>query len=144
MLILQNIQFYVVELGLRNRWRKYRNELWNTGVQLTAPLVVVSIPRRILTAAPGDGVEVPQMIEYCRLNIEYLRSASLRAVSSTLRPVGPTGWKRSRKPARRSFIRGQMTHLHTQSTGPRNRAEDSDLSSVLCPLLSVLCYLSSD
>jgi len=36
---------------------KYRNELWNTGDQLTAPLGVVWIPRRILTGTPVDWGE---------------------------------------------------------------------------------------
>ncbi len=45
-------------------------------------------------------------------------------------------------------VRGQITdnriqliHLHAQSAGPAVRTEASDLSSVFCHLLSVICLL---
>ena len=35
-------------------------------------------------------------------------------------------------------VRGQMTHLHSQYAGPTNRADDSELPSVLSFLSSVI------
>jgi len=55
--------------------------------------------------------------DLCHSQIEYL---SLRLVDPTLRPVGPTGWKRARRGILSIFIEKTERHA-AQATALRER-----------------------